>query len=153
MKDATGAIERASLPAILKAGRRIGQLHAQLQALIEAHPECFVKPRTLVVDGLKFGLQKQKGKLCWDDDDQLCQRIGKLAESGAISAGQAAQLVTVKTRPVPAALKQLDARLLKKLGVAVTDDTDAPLIKTVDGEVEKLVRQITRQTAENADNA
>ena len=144
-------IERGATPEILKAARKIAALHNDLQAAITAHPECFVRPRTMVVDGLKFGLQKQKGRISWEDDRALCERIMKLTESGAIEPQQAETLIEYRPRPVAAALEQLDAKTLKRLGVTVTLDSDAPLIKTVDSDIEKIVTQMVKQATRNLD--
>ncbi|MDO5289332.1 MAG: hypothetical protein Q4F13_06820 [Pseudomonadota bacterium] len=148
MKDEMSTIERGAMPAILRAARRIATLHDELRASIEAHPECFTKPRSVVVDGLKFGLQKQKGKMSWASDEELAQRVKALAREGAIDPGQVNALIEYRPKPVAAALEQLDAKLLKRLGVTVSADTDAPLIKTVDGDVEKLVAQIVKQASQ-----
>lgn len=153
MKDEVSTIERGHTPAILKAARRIAALHDELKNSIEAHPECFIKPRSVVVDGLKFGLQKQKGRMNWDSDEELARRVKALARNGDISAEQAQTLIDWRPKPVAAALEQLDAKLLKRLGVTVTSDTDAPLIKTVDGDVEKLVREIVKQATQAAEAA
>lgn len=151
MKEEMSTIERGAMPDILRAARRISALHNDLAAAIGEHPTCFVKPRTVVVDGLKFGLQKQKGRMTWEDDDKLCVRIDKLAEEGVISAEQAELCVATTYKPVAAGLEQLDAKVLKRLGVTVTADTDAPLIKSVDTAVEKLVTSIVREATKDAE--
>ena len=150
MKDEVSTIERASMPDILRTGRKIAALHSELVEFITDHPDCFVKPRTVVVDGLKFGLQKQKGRMTWDDDDKLCARVDKLAEEGVISVEQAELCVAVTYKPVSAGLEQLDGKVLKRLGITVTADTDAPIIKTVDGGVEKLVSALVREATKDA---
>ena len=147
VREQVSTIERGATPEILKAARKIAALHNDLQAAITAHPECFVRPRTMVVDGLKFGLQKQKGRISWEDDGALCERIMKLTESGAIEPQQA----EYRPRPVAAALEQLDAKTLKRLGGTVTLDSDAPLIKTVDSDIEKIVTQMVKQATRNLD--
>ena len=119
VREQVSTIERGATPEILKAARKIAALHNDLQAAITAHPECFVRPRTMVVDGLKFGLQKQKGRISWEDDRALCERIMKLTESGAIEPQQAETLIEYRPRPVAAALEQLDAKTLKRLGVTL----------------------------------
>ena len=150
MKDEISTVERGALPDITRAARRIAALDNELRAEIAAHPECFTRPRTVVVDGLKFGLQKQKGRMSWDDDAELCARIDKLAAEGALTHEQAVMLVVNQPRPVAAALEQLDGKLLKRLGVTVTADTDAPLIKSVDGDVEKLVAALIKSATREA---
>ena len=151
VREQVSTIERGATPEILKAARKIAALHNDLQAAITAHPECFVRPRTMVVDGLKFGLQKQKGRISWEDDRALCERIMKLTESGAIEPQQAETLIEYRPRPVAAALEQLDAKTLKRLCVTVTLDSDAPLIKTVDSDIEKIVTQMVKQATRNLD--
>ena len=151
VREQVSTIERGATPEILKSARKIAALHNDLQAAITAHPECFVRPRTMVVDGLKFGLQKQKGRISWEDDRALCERIMKLTESGAIEPQQGETLIEYRPRPVAAALEQLDAKTLKRLGVTVTLDSDAPLIKTVDSDIEKIVTQMVKQATRNLD--
>ena len=80
-------------------------------------------------------------------------RIDKLAAEGALTHEQAVMLVVNQPRPVAAALEQLDGKLLKRLGVTVTADTDAPLIKSVDGDVEKTVSAIVKQAVKGAEVA
>ena len=86
MKDEISTIERGAMPDILRAARKIAGLHNDLQAAIVAHPECFERPRTVVVDGLKFGLQKQRGRMSWDSDKQLIRRADTLLAKGVIDA-------------------------------------------------------------------
>lgn len=150
MRDEMSTIERGAMPDILRAARRISALHNDLAAAIGEHPTCFAKPRTVIVDGLKFGLQKQKGRMTWEDDQKLCERVLKLAGDGVITAEQAELAVQRRLQPVAAGLEQLDARVLKRLGITVTADTDAPLIKSVDTAVEKLVASIVRESMKDA---
>jgi len=143
-------VKTGHMAAIRRAARQIAQQHNELADLITANPKLFVKPRTFVSDGLKFGLQKQKGTLQWKDDQALCQRIGKLAEDGAISIEQAGLCIKTSEKPLTAGLEQLDAGLLKRLGVTVSKDTDAPLIKSVDSEVEKAINAVIREATKDA---
>ena len=139
------AVRRQHMPTIRVAARLHAEQHARLHALISAHHECFDKPRTQVVAGIKYGLQKQPGRLSWDDDESVCERIADLVDRGLLSAASGATLVVRRPRPVSAALAQLDARMLKRLGVTVGADTDAVLIKSVDSEVERAVNAMVRE--------
>jgi len=143
-------VKTGHMAAIRRAARQIAQQHQELAAQIAANPQLFAKPRSYVVDGLKFGLQKQKGKMSWDDDAGLCRRIADLAEKGLLTEEQAALCVRTKAAPVASALEQLDAKLLKRLGITVSADTDAPLIKSVDSEVEKAVNAVIRDATKDA---
>jgi hypothetical protein len=143
------ALKQDAMPDIRRTARKVAEEHNKLKGLIEAHPALFAKPRTHVIAGLKYGLQKQRGRIEWGDDEQLCQRILRLCAAGDIPAEQADMLIARTARPVAGALEKLDAKLLKRLGVTVTADTDAVLIKSVDSEVEKAVNAIIRDVTKD----
>ena len=151
MKDEISTVERGAMLDILRAARKIAALHNDLAADIAAHPECFARPRTIVVDGLKFGLQKQRGKMSWDSDEQLIRRADTLLAKGVIEADEYDLVVQSVPRVSATGLARLDAAKLKRLGVTVNADTDAPLVKSVDGDVEKLVGAIVRQATQDAE--
>ena len=131
-------------PNLKKLARILIKRRAELVELIKANASKFEKPRTQIFEGVKFGLQKQKGKLVWDDDETLVKAIAKLAASGALTKEQQASLVKISITPVASALDKLDAKLLKKLGVTVTADTDAVVLKCVDTDVEKALNALLK---------
>ncbi|QXL84104.1 hypothetical protein [Comamonas sp. NLF-1-9] len=137
-------LRQQSMPAVRQAARRVAAEHNRLKELIEGNRPLFERPRTQVVAGLKYGLQKSKGKMSWAQDAQLIARIDKLIAEGELSAEHRALLVATTERPVAKALEQLDARTLKRLGVTVSADCDEVLIKSVDGEVEKAVAAVLK---------
>lgn len=145
LEQAVEALKSERMPDIRKAARKMAREHLALKELIEAHPEMFKKPRTYVVAGIKYGLQKQPGRLTWPCDATLIKRIRTLADEGALSADQVELLINTTERPVAKALEKLDARILKRLGVTVGADTDEPLIKSVDGDVEKAINAIVKE--------
>ena len=150
MQAGIDVVKNENLAGIRGLARRIAKQHNDLAALIQANPALFEKPRTYVVDGLKFGLQKQKGSLSWDDDEKLCQRLRNLARSGALTPEQVALCIRTKETPVAAALEKLDANIIKRLGITVAADTDATLIKSVDSEIEKAVNAVIREATKDA---
>ena len=142
-------VKTGSLPEIRRVARKITKQHIELQDLIKANPALFDKPRTHVVDGLKFGMQKKVGKLEWDCDAKVCSRINALTIAGDLTPEQCGMLITRTEKPVAKALEKLDGKLLKRLGITVTADTDEPLIKSVDGEVEKAVNAIIKDATKD----
>ena len=144
------ALKTSALPEIRRVARQIARQHLELLELNKANAALFEKPRTYVVDGLKFGMQKKVGKLQWECDTKLCARITQLVKTGDISDEQADMLITRVEKPVAKALEKLDGKLLKRLGVTLTADSDEPLIKAVDSEVEKavnaVIKDITKDT-------
>lgn len=137
-------VKNGSMPAIRQAARRVAAEHNRLADLIAHNPQLFERPRTQVIAGLKYGLQKARGRMSWPCDTQLIERIKKLAAAGEISEEQQEMLIARTERPVAKALEKLDARLLKRLGVTVAADSDEVLIKSVDGEVEKAVNAVIK---------
>ena len=56
----------------------------------------------------------------------------------------------MRERPDARGLEKLDGRLLKKLGITVGSDTDEPLIKSVDGDIEKAVNAVIKEATADA---
>jgi hypothetical protein len=150
MQAGIDAVKTDSMPGIRALARRVARQHNDLAALIAAHPGLFEKPRTHVVDGLKFGLQKQKGSMSWGDDEALCKRLRQLGRAGVLTPEQVSMCIRTKESPVAAALEKLDANVIKRLGITVAADTDAALIKSVDNEVEKAVNAVIREATKDA---
>lgn len=146
-------VKTGRMPAIRASARKVAAEHNKLRDLIAANPALFTRPRTQIVGGLKYGLQKARGKMRWISDAQLIARIKKLAAEGEISDDQVEMLIARTEKPVAKALEKLDARVLKRLGVTVAADCDEVLIKGVDGEVEKAVNAVIKDVTkdENAE--
>ena len=138
-------------PNIKKIVRKVAKLQAELSTLIKANPDKFEKPRTHIVDQVKFGLQKQTGKLVWSDDAALVKRIDHLVNEGTLDTETAALLVRTDRKPVAAALNELDAKLLKRLGVTVEADTDAVIIKGINSDLEKEIKQLLKSADNEAE--
>jgi hypothetical protein len=107
-----------------------------LEADIQAHQELFVRPRSVVAHGIKFGLAKGRGGLVIEDEDRTVALIRKHLPD------QADVLIATREMPVKDALVQLPAADLKRIGVQVKDTGDQVLIKPADGEVDKLVKAL-----------
>lgn len=124
--------------------RTVIRRQEELTQLIKDNPRLFEKPRTQIVDNIKFGLQKQKGKLSWINETALIRRIDEYTRQGQIKPDVASLIIRTERKLVAAALNELDAKLLKRLGVTVGADTDAVLIKSVDSHVEKAINQLLK---------
>lgn len=145
------AIKTPLLPAIRARARRVASLHRALAAAIEANPGLFAKPRTFIVEGLRFGMYKGAPDFDWDDDAALCVRIRLAVASGLLTAEQAELLIAKSEKPVTAAIKQLPPDLLVAIGVDFSAAGDAPMIKSVDDGVEKAVNSMIKDAVKNLD--
>lgn len=143
-------VKNGSMGEIKKVARQVAKEHNELVAAISAHPELFEKPRTYVVEGIKFGMQASQGSLEWTDDDKVCERIFALASAGDIPADQVELLVTVTKKPVASAIRQLSPDLRRRIGVRLAGDGDQPLIKSVDSTIEKAVTSVINAAIKEA---
>jgi hypothetical protein len=117
-------------------------LQAALVAAIQNHPELFDSPRTRTLHGIKIGYQKGKGRIEWESDEKVLAAIAK-----NYPAEVAETLILTKRTPAAAALAQLPAADLRRLGVTVTDAGDFVIVKAADGEIDKLVAKILKEGA------
>jgi hypothetical protein len=114
----------------------------ELHLAIKDHPEEFVKPRTRLLHGIKFGYQKRKGEIAWEDEAKVVALIRKhFPEQEEI-------LIKIVETPVKKALGQLAAADLKKLGVSVENDTDEVIIKATDSDIDQIVEAILKTETE-----
>jgi hypothetical protein len=125
--------KRRKLPGIRSAVAAAAEARARLQSAIEAAPGLFVKPRSVIVHGIKVGLQKAKGKLWWADTNRVVELIKKHFP------GRVDELVKVTESPRKSALQDLSVADLKRIGCMVEEAGDQVLIKPVDSDVDKLV--------------
>jgi hypothetical protein len=133
------SIKRRRLRGIKHAVRAAQEARDRLHAAIEAAPELFVKPRTLVISGIRVGIQKGKGQIVFDDPEQVVRLIRKHLPE------QADALVAVKETPVKKALSNLSVAELKRIGVTVEETGDQVVIKPTDSEVDKLVAALLKE--------
>jgi hypothetical protein len=119
---------------------------SELKALVERAPHLFVKPRTLVIQGVKVGYQKGRGGIEFDDADKVVELIHKHYGDGE----EALSLLNIAEKPDKTALEELSVAELKKLGCTVRDTGDEVVIKPVDGEVDKIVNALLKDATEEA---
>jgi hypothetical protein len=132
------AIKRRHVVAIKRKVEAVAERQAQLKAAIEASPELFKKPRTMIIDGVKIGFMKEKGKISWDDKDQVVRLIKKHCPE------QADVLIKTVEKPIRDALQQLPAADLKRIGVTIGETGDVVVIKSTDNEIDKLVEALLK---------
>ena len=136
------ALKRKYLPGIRFAVDSAKEKQGNLWEAIKDSQELFVKPRTLTLFGIKFGIEKQKGKIEWEDKGVVIKLIKKLFPKSWET------YVKVKEDPMKKTLATLPSSDLKKLGIQVTETGDAVVIKPADSEVDKLVDALLNEKKE-----
>lgn len=134
-------LKRQHLPAIRKWAENAATRQQELQQAIKDNPEEFVKPRTRILHGIKFGWQKQKGQITYEDEARVVALIRKHFPDQE-------GLIKITETPIKSGLGQLAAADLKKLGVVVEKDTDEVIIKFTDSEIDKIVEAILKTEIE-----
>lgn len=134
LQEELEAAKRKRLAAIRARVKAVADRHAELSAALEDASELFKKPRTRTLHGVKVGYQKQPGKVVIDDEEAVIKRI-----RAQLPEAQADLLIRTRESVDKNAVADLSVADLKRLGIRVTDDSDAIVIKPTDGEVDKLV--------------
>ena len=133
-------MKKKALPGIRTAAERAAEKQLILKGEIQVNPEMFVKPRTMILHGIRFGFQKGKGKICWEDEEQVIKLIKKNFPDYVET------LIEVKECPRKTALADLSAADLKKIGVTIIETGDEVFIKFTDSEIDRIVNAILKET-------
>lgn len=141
---AIDALKRQQLPVIKRHLRRAFELESELRGLVEANPHLFVKPRTVVLHGVKVGFQKGAGGITFDDPQHVCKLIEKKLPD------LADVLIKNDPKPIKKALQQLSVQQLKAIGCEVEEAGDRVVVKAVDSAVDKLVTALLKSIADEA---
>lgn len=150
LEDQIEALKRQYLPGIKTQVAIAAAKRLDLKNAIEDSKSLFVRPRTIIVHGIKVGLQKGKGKIEFDKSE--IDRIVKLIEKHFPE--RADDLIETKKTPIKKALNRLTVQELKRLGIEVEDTDDAVVIKPTDSQVEKLVDKLLKEKdAEKSEEA
>lgn len=145
MNDAIEQVKRTHLAAIKQAVQKARQAQADLKAAIEDGKALFDKPRTRTLHGVKVGIIKQRGTVEFDDEAKVIARI-----RAKLPRDQAELLIRVRESVHKPGVYDLTAGDLKSLGIRITADCDAVVIKSVDSEVDKLVSALLAEEAQEA---
>ena len=118
--------------------------HEALSAAIEGRPDLFVKPRTVAVDGVKFGFRKQAGALDVGDEAQAIELLRKKLP------GLADTLIVTKEALDKKGLRKLPATDLARIGVTIGNATDDVVIAVAESDIDKLVAALLDSEEEAA---
>jgi hypothetical protein len=144
LKDKQEALLRQYLPGMKSQVNIVKEKEEALKGAIEDSPEIFVKPRSIIMHGVRCGFRKGKGKLDWEDDTQVVKLIKKH------HADQVDLLIKTVEKPVESALKQLDVAELMKLGITVEATGDVVIAEPTDSEIEKQVKKLLKEGEKKA---
>lgn len=142
LNEAIAELKAERMPELKKSIARVAERHDRLKSIIDANPQLFVKPKTVVMHGVKVGYAKGKGGITFDNAEQVVKLIKKHLPE------QADVLIITKETPAKDALANLTAQDLKKIGCTVVNSGDQVVIKPADSEVDKLVDTLIKGATE-----
>ena len=134
------AVLKKYLPALRKAAARTQASRAELLSDLVAAPELFADKKTRVFHGVKIGFRKGKGSMEIADEEQFLKKLETMFPDESARG----IYLSVQVTPLKAALAELPAGDLKKLGVTIEDTGDVALVKPVDGDVDKYVAALLK---------
>jgi len=138
------ALKKRYLPGIRNAVEKAKEIREKFSNAIGDSDDLFIKPRTMTLFGIRFGIEKQKGKIEWEKG--AVPGIVKLIKKLFPDSWET--YVKVDEKPMKKTLATLPSGDLKKLGIQVMETGDAVVIKPVDSEVDKLVDALLNEKKE-----
>ena len=152
LQDEITLIQKRRLPGIRTAVANVAEADAKVMALLQDAPHLFVKPRSVVLFGLKVGYAKGKGKI------EIADEVKTIALIRKHYAEQFDALVKTTEKPIKKALQNMSAADLRRLGIMVEDTGDVVFVTDATDGVDKLVAALLKgaeaeQAAEPAEEA
>ena len=135
LKAAIAAVCAAHVGKIKTAAQAAAVERETLMALLADAADLFAAPRrSLTVDGVRVGWKKERGKVVITDEAATVQRIRE-----RLPEDQAELLIRRVEKVHKPGVFDLTAADLKRLGIKIEDDADAPFIKDIEVPIDKLV--------------
>lgn len=139
LEDELEAVKRKHIRYIKDFANEALERKSRLSSAIDESRDLFQKPKSIVIHGMKVGLQKGKGKIIIPDEEKTILLIRKnLSE-------QADSLIKTEEKIIKPALENLSAGDLKKAGLNLVESTDYVLIKPTESDVDKIVTALLRE--------
>lgn len=146
LHDDLEAAKRKALRGLRGSVANVAQAQAELIAAIDAAPDLFTRPKSMVLHGLQLGYRKGKGAINWEDDAQVVKLIRKHLPD------QFDVLVKTAETPIKAAVGNLPVPDLKRIGVTVEGTGDVSFAKDTTSAVDKLVAALLKGAEEEAES-
>ena len=144
LKAAIAAVCAAHVGKIKTAAAAAAVERETLMALLADAADLFAPPRrSLTVDGVRVGWKKERGKVVITDEAAVVQRIEE-----RLPADQAELLIRRTAKVHKPGVYDLSAGDLKRLGIQIEADADAPFIKDIEVPIDKLVKGLMDEFAE-----
>ena len=146
LKAAIAAVCAAHVGKIKTAAAYAAQERETLMELLKDAPDLFAPPRrSLTVDGVRVGWKKERGKVVITDEAAVVKRIEE-----RLPEDQAELLIRRTEKVHKPGVYDLTAADLKRLGIQIEADSDAPFIREIEVPIDKLVKGLMDEFAEQS---
>lgn len=133
LNEALEALKREHLPGIKRAISNAMLIETELRLLVEGSPHLFLRPRTVVLHGVRVGFAKGKGRIEYEDADKVVALIDKKLPE------LADELVRTERKPLKSALERLTVQQLRAIGCTVEEAGDRVVVRAEDTDIDRLV--------------
>lgn len=120
------------VPRVQAATDAAAESRAALERAVENNPDLFVKPKTMVLHGIKFGFAKNKGSLEFTDEEKVIGRIERLLPK------LAKNLIKTTRKIVKKQVAKLTVQDAKKIGVRIVNPEDEVVVSIPNDSLSKL---------------
>lgn len=134
LQAAINILKDDALPSIRTAVGEARAAREMLQSALGESAGLFDKPKTRIFSGIKIGYRKDPGVIEIPDEAKTIALI-----RASVPKAQADLLIRTRESVDKKACGDLTVDDIKRLGMRVSKDNDVPVLKPVDGEVDKLV--------------
>jgi DNA-binding transcriptional MocR family regulator len=144
LEDEIAAVRRRLLPGIKTAAVAAGDARGELESALRFHKAEFDPPakRTVAIEGVKIGFEQSKPAVLIADEQKTVDLIRKHLPD------QAETLIAEKRTVVKAALRQLGAAELRRIGAFLTPADDLVVIKSTTDQIDKIVDALLKTAAD-----
>lgn len=140
-------VKNGHLPGLRESLADVAATEAELRRAIQDSPQTlWQRVRTRVVHGVKVGFSKQRGRVEFDDEAKVIERIRKL-----LPGDQAALLIRTREAVHKPGVYDLTAGDLRRLGITVADDCDQVYVKDLASELDRALEALLAQAAQVED--
>lgn len=145
LKVVIDAAVRKAWPDLKRATTRAAERYEALYVAVSEAKSAFDSPKTRILHGVRCGFRKAKDSVQVLNDNNTCALIGQHMPELADT------LIAVTSRPIIAALEQLEDADLRKLGCRRVPGKDEPIAKLADTDLDKVVAALMKGAIEKAE--
>lgn len=147
LNEKIAKLKDTELPEIRAAAEETANRKQELHAALSESKGLFLKPKTLIIMGIKVGFVKAKGTISWDSAEMVVKRIK------ALFTDSKERDLYIKTteKPSKKTLQDLSAATLKKLGCTMSATGEEVVIAPTSNEIDKLVDALLNNKIADAD--